>query len=166
MDFLNNNFYLAKRKMKLKILNLLVVSLVTFVVLSPGIIIFNLIWGKHIELVRTQNLSEEFTKINQEQINQCSDPSFLQTQSINYPPSLGDRITDKRLLPVHNFLGSLYQIVQKYQIMTILQWLLVAVPIGIGLAILVYDRYLVYRSAVFRAQVEMLERLWQQSIEQ
>ena len=50
--------------------------------------------------------------------------------------------------------------------MTILQWLLVAVPIGIGLAILLYDRYLVYRSAVFRSQVEMLERLWQQSIEQ
>jgi hypothetical protein len=44
--------------------------------------------------------------------------------------------------------------------------LVLATPICIGLGIIGYDRYLVYRAAVFKAQVEMLEKLWQQSIEQ
>lgn len=47
-----------------------------------------------------------------------------------------------------------------------MQWFFLLTPICVGLGIIAYDRYLVYRNAVFQEQVEMLERLWQQSIEQ
>jgi hypothetical protein len=142
--------------MKLKILNVLTVSLVTLAVLSPGIIVFNLIWGRHIELVKTQNLSCQVTKMNK-----GSEPFFSQPESINTLQSPA-----KKKLPQHNFFEQLQILVTKYKIATILQWLVLGTPVGIGLGILVYDRYLVYRTAVLKAQIEMLERLWQQSIEQ
>ncbi|MEA5549999.1 hypothetical protein VB713_03210 [Anabaena cylindrica UHCC 0172] len=142
--------------MKLKILNVLTVGLVTLAVLSPGIIVFNLIWGRHIELVKTQNLSCQVTNINK-----GSEPAFLQPESINTPHSPANKKLSKR-----NFFVQLQILVEQYKIATILQWLVLVTPICIGLGIIVYDRYLVYRTAVLKAQVEMLERLWQQSIEQ
>jgi hypothetical protein len=142
--------------MKLKILNVLTVGVVTLAVLSPGIIVFNLIWGRHIELVKTQNLSCQVTKINQ-----GSDFLSLQQKSIN---TLQSPIQEQ--LAPHNFFVKVQILVEQYKIVTILQWLVLCIPIGIGLGIIAYDRYLVYRAAVFQAQVEMLERLWQQSIEQ
>jgi hypothetical protein len=142
--------------MKLKILNVLTVGVVTLAVLAPGIIVFNLIWGRHIELVKTQNLSCQVTNINQ-----GSEFLSLQPKSINTLPSP----THQKLSP-HNFFVQLQILVEQYKIATILQWLVLATPICIGLGIIAYDRYLVYRAAVFKAQVEMLEKLWQQSIEQ
>lgn len=50
--------------------------------------------------------------------------------------------------------------------MNILQWIFLITPICIGVLIIAYDRYLVYRSAVLKAQIAMLERMWQESIEQ
>jgi hypothetical protein len=141
--------------MKLKICNVVTVGLVTLAVLSPGIMVFNLIFGEHIEFVKTQNLSSEVTNINKSYTT-----LFLPSQSINILESL----TEKNLTP-NNFFLQLQMIVQQYKIITILQCLVFITPIGIGLGIIAYDRYLVYRAAVFKAQVEMLERLWQQSIE-
>ncbi|TAF09398.1 MAG: hypothetical protein EAZ77_05160 [Nostocales cyanobacterium] len=142
--------------MKLKILNVLTVGLVTLVVLAPGIIVFNLIWERHLELVKTQNFSCEVTKINQ-----GYEPLSLQPQSINTLQSLADK-----KLSQHSFFVQLQILAEQYKIATILQWLVLATPICIGFGIIGYDRYLVYRAAVLKAQVEMLERLWQQSIEQ
>ncbi|MBD2295265.1 hypothetical protein H6G06_17720 [Anabaena sphaerica FACHB-251] len=142
--------------MKLKILNVLTVGLVALAVLSPGIIVFNLIWGRHIELVRTQNLSCELTKINK-----GSDSLSLQPQSITTLQSPANQ-----KLSQHNFFVQMQILVEQYKIATILQWLVLTIPICIGFGIIGYDRYLVYRAAVFKAQVEMLEKLWQQSIEQ
>ncbi|MBD2569791.1 hypothetical protein [Anabaena lutea] len=142
--------------MKLKILNILTVCFVTLAVLSPGLLVFNLIWGRHIELVKTQNLSCQVTNINK-----GSDSLSLQPESINTPQSPANRKLSK-----YNFFVQLQILVEQYRIATILQWLVLGTPICIGFGILVYDRYLVYRTAVLKAQVEMLERLWQQSIEQ
>lgn len=142
--------------MKLKIFNVLTVGLVTLAVLAPGIIVFNLIWGRHIELVKTQNFSCQVTKINKD-----SDSLSLQPSSTNTLPSP----VNQKLSP-HNFFIQLQILAEQYKIATILQWLVLATPICIGFGIIVYDRYLVYRAAVFKAQVEMLERLWQQNIEQ
>jgi hypothetical protein len=115
--------------MKVKLLNVLTVCVVTLTVLSPTLVVCGVIWGRHTELVKTQNLPCEVNKIN----SQSDITSLRQMQS-----------------------GS-----------NILQWLLVLTPICLGLGIIGYERYLVYRAAVFQAQVEMLERLWQQhSIEQ
>jgi hypothetical protein len=145
--------------MKLKVLNVLTVGVITLAVLTPGIIVFNVVWGQHLELVKTQNLSCQVTNINKD----SESLSFLSLpqQSINslqFP-------TNSKLSP-HNFFVQLHIIVEKYKIFTILQWIVLSTPICIGLGIIAYDRYLVYRAAVFKAQVEMLERLWEQSIEQ
>lgn len=142
--------------MKLKILNVLTVGVVTLAVLAPGIIVFNLIWGRHIELVKTQNLSCQVTNINQ-----GSEFVSLQPKSIN---NLQSPTHDKS--STHNFFVQLQMLIEQYKIAKILQWLVLTTPICIGLGIIAYDRYLVYRAAVFKAQVEMLEKLWQQSIEQ
>jgi hypothetical protein len=142
--------------MKLKLLNVLTASLVTLAILYPGIIVFNLIWGRHIELVKTQNLSCQVTKIKK-----GYNPLSLQPESINTP-----QFPANRKLSRHNFFVQLQILAEQYKIATILQWLVLCTPIGIGFGILGYDRYLVYRAAVLKAQVEMLERLWQQSIEQ
>ena len=127
---------------------MLTVGIVTIAVLSPGIIVFNLVWGQHLELVKTQNLSCQVTNINQ-------DSQSLSLQSPSQP----------KLSP-HNLFVQLHTIVEQYKILTILRWIVFSTPICIGLGIIAYDRYLIYRAAVFKAQVEMLERLWEQSIEQ
>ncbi|MBK1986796.1 hypothetical protein A0J48_004430 [Sphaerospermopsis aphanizomenoides BCCUSP55] len=142
--------------MKLKILKVLTVSLVTLAVLSPGIIVFNLIWGRHIELVKTQNLSCQFSNINK-----GYDPLSLQPKSINKPES-----PTNIKLSQPNFFMQLQILAEQYKLATIWQWLVLGTPICIGFGILGYDRYVVYRAAVLKAQIEMLERLWQQSIEQ
>ncbi|ADI65048.1 hypothetical protein [Trichormus azollae] len=142
--------------MKLKLLDVLTASLVTLAILYPGIIVFNLICGRHIELVNTQNLSCQVTKIKK-----GYNPLSLQLESINTP-----QFPANRKLSRHNFFVQLQILAEQYKIATILQWLVLFTPIGIGFGILGYDRYLVYRAAVLKAQVEMLERLWQQSIEQ
>ncbi|MUG92586.1 hypothetical protein F7734_08990 [Scytonema sp. UIC 10036] len=42
-------------------------------------------------------------------------------------------------------------------------WLMFFSPIGFGLGIALYDRYVVYRTSVLQRQVEMLERLWERN---
>ncbi|NET00261.1 MAG: hypothetical protein F6K61_06695 [Sphaerospermopsis sp. SIO1G1] len=142
--------------MKFKILNLLTVSIVTLAVLAPGMIVFNLVWQKHIELVKTQNLSCQITKINQSS-------EFLAPQ----PTSINSlQFTVENKLSPHNFFAQIKIIVKQYKILTIFKWFVLSIPILIGFGVIAYDRYLLHRAAVFKAQVEMLERLWKQSIEQ
>lgn len=142
--------------MKVKLLNALTVCVVTLAVLSPGLIVFGVIWGKHIELVKTQNLSCE---VNNNSIGtHALAPRQDGTHTSQYQAST--KFSNQ------TFLRRLQIAAEHYQIATILQWLCLFIPICIGLGIIGYDRYLVYRSAVLQEQVEMLERLWQQSIEQ
>jgi uncharacterized membrane protein YqjE len=42
--------------MKVKLLNVLTVSLVTLALISPGAVVFAIVWGQHREFVKTQNL--------------------------------------------------------------------------------------------------------------
>ncbi|MFY7799272.1 MAG: hypothetical protein ACOVQ3_09895 [Dolichospermum sp.] len=142
--------------MKVKFLNLLTVSLVTLALISPGIIVFAIVWGQHKEFVKTQNLSCELPKIN------IASPQLApQTKIINTQPSLV-----KVKLSDNNFLHQLEIAVKKYKLATILQWLFLVTPIFIGVVIIAYDRYLVYRAAVLKEHIAMLERMWEQSIEQ
>ncbi|MTJ09607.1 hypothetical protein [Anabaena sp. UHCC 0204] len=142
--------------MKVKLLNVLTVSLVTLALISPGIVVFSLVWGHHREFVKTQNLSCELQKINI-----ASPTVFPQTKIIATQPPLA-----KVKLSNNNFLYQLQMAAKKYKLATILQWLFLVTPICIGVGIIAYDRYLVYRAAVFRENIAMLERMWQQSIEQ
>ncbi|AFZ27505.1 hypothetical protein Cylst_5494 [Cylindrospermum stagnale PCC 7417] len=142
--------------MKVKLLNVLTVCVVTLAVLSPGLVVFGVIWGRHIELVKTQNLSCE---VNHNSIGThalAPHPDGTHPSQYQASTKLSNR----------TFLRRLQMATEHYQIATILQWLCLFTPICIGLGIIGYDRYLVYRAAVLQEQIEMLERLWQHSIEQ
>jgi hypothetical protein len=131
--------------MRSKLLNVLTVGLVTLAMISPGLAVFGMVWGKHIELVKIQNLSCGINKI------------ALDSHPANF---------SSKKLPDHSFLQQLQIVSEEYKITTILQWFVLGTPICIGLGVIAYDRYLVYRAAVLKRQIQMLERLWQQSIEQ
>ena len=142
--------------MKVKLLNMLTVSLVTLALISPGIIVFTIVWGQHREFVKTQNLSCELPKIN------IASPQLVpQTKIINTQPFLV-----KVKSSDNNFLHQLKIAAKKYKLVIILQWLFLVTPICVGVGIIAYDRYLVYRAAVLKEHIAMLEKMWQQSIEQ
>ncbi|MBW4554908.1 MAG: hypothetical protein KME59_03030 [Trichormus sp. ATA11-4-KO1] len=136
--------------MKVKLLNVLTVCLVTLVVISPGLVVFSIVWGRHLELVKMQNSVCEFNKISTS--NNVLIPQTANTNLSQYQTSI--KISDR------NVVNSL-----QYKVVAILQWFALITPIFVGLGIIVYDRYLVYRAAILKEQVEMLERVWQQSIE-
>ncbi|MDF5735807.1 MULTISPECIES: hypothetical protein [unclassified Nostoc] len=140
--------------MKTKLLNVLTVCVVTLAVLSPELVIFGIVWERHLELVKSQNLACEVNKTS-------TDASAFPSQTEGtHSPQTSIQSYDRNV--VHQMLT----VAEQYKFATILQWFFLLTPICIGLAILFYDRYLVHRAAVLREQVEMLERLWQQSIEQ
>ncbi len=142
--------------MKVKFLNVLTVCLVTLAVLSPGLVVLSVVWGRHLELVKTQNLACEF-KNNSSGDNTLSP----QTSSTNSSQSQASIQLSER-----NAVNQVMTSVEQYKLAAILQWFVLLTPIFVGLGIIVYDRYLVYRAAVLQEQIEMLERLWQHSIEQ
>ncbi len=142
--------------MRVKLLNIITVCAIILAVLSPEILVFGIIWERHIELVKTQTLTCDIN-------NNISGYDALPPQSESenfsqYQASI--KISDCTLN--HQKLIA----VQQYQFTTIVQWFFILTPIFLGLGIIIYDRYLVYRAAVLREQIETLERLWQQSIEQ
>jgi len=138
--------------MRVKLLNVLTVCVVTFVVLSPVLVVFSVVWERHIELVKPQNVACE--------VNNSSNLSLLlnstHSSQLKAPLQSSNR----------NVVNQMLTIGEQYKLATILQWFFVLTPICVGLGIIFYDRYLFYRAAVLKEQVEMLERLWQQSIEQ
>ncbi|AFY41411.1 hypothetical protein [Nostoc sp. PCC 7107] len=134
--------------MKVKLLNVLTVCLVALIVISPAMVALKVVWEKHGELVKAQNLICEVNNINK--VNQALEP--VVTAGVN---NCDRHIVNQPLTT--DFV---------YKLAIILQWFILLTPVCIGLGILVYDRYLVHRAAVFQEQVEMLEKLWQQSIEQ
>ncbi|CEJ46183.1 hypothetical protein [Umezakia ovalisporum] len=141
--------------MKVKLINVLAVCLVTLVVFSPVLVVFSIVWGRHLEFVKMQNLVCEIHKDalnNSALILQQTDTTLSPNQTIQ---EKSDRNLVNRLLIA----------AEEYKLVTILQWFVLITPIFVGLGIIVYDRYLVYRAAILKERVEMLERLWQQSIE-
>ncbi|BAY13766.1 hypothetical protein [Calothrix sp. NIES-2098] len=142
--------------MKVKLLNVLVVCVVTLAVLSPAILVFSMVWGRHIELVKAQNLT---CAVNNN--SRANDFLAPQGESLTYSHNQTSISTSKSHLKTRNLTA-----VEQYQLATILEWFFLITPICVGLGIIGYDKYIAYRNAIFREQVEMLERLWQESIEQ
>ncbi len=137
--------------MRSRIVNIITVCLITLAVLSPGVVVFGIIWGRHIELLEIKNSTYAVNQIGKNTTDEALNQSLLTTQQEETKPN-----------PAQEILTT----VEQYKIATLLEWFFLFFPICIGLAILFYDRYLVYRSAVLQEQIEMLERLWHQSIEQ
>ncbi|BBD66447.1 hypothetical protein NIES4072_62830 [Nostoc commune NIES-4072] len=140
--------------MKAKLLNLLTVCVVTLVVLSPGLVVFGIVWERHLELVKSQNLACEINKTSR------NAPILASQTEGTHSPQTSIKSSDR------NVIHQMLTVAEQYKFATILQWFFLLTPICIGLGILFYDRYLVHRAAVLKEQVEMLERLWQHSIEQ
>lgn len=141
--------------MKLKLLNVLTVCLITLVVFYPGLVVFSIVWGRHVEFVKMQNLACELHKKN------TGNP-------VLNSPDIGKDISHCRTsitISDRKVVNQILTAAEQYKLVTILQWFVIITPIFVGLGIIVYDRYLVYRAAILKQQVEMLERLWQQSIE-
>lgn len=139
--------------MKAKLLNVLTVCLVALVVISPGLVVLSLVWEKHTEFVRTQKFTNDFNKISpvSSQLiggNKSSTSQIVTPSSINHNMNQLDTIADS------------------YKLAIIIQWFIVLIPIFVGLGIIIHDRYLLYRAAILKEQVAMLEKLWGQSIEQ
>ncbi len=137
--------------MRSRIVNIITVCLVTLAVLSPGVVVFGIIWGRHIELLEINNSTYAVNQIGTDTADSALNQNLLATKQEDTKPN-----------PAQEILTT----VEQYKIATFLEWFFLFFPICIGLAILFYDRYLVYRAAVLQEQIEMLERLWQQSIEQ
>ncbi|MCC5665650.1 hypothetical protein LC653_17415 [Nostoc sp. CHAB 5784] len=140
--------------MKAKLLNLLTVCVVTLVVLSPGVVVFGIVWERHLELVKSHNLACEVNKTSRDA------PILAPRTEGTHSPQTSIQSSDR------NVIHQMLTVAEQYKFATILQWFFLLTPICVGLGILFYDRYLVHRAAVLKEQVEMLERLWQHSIEQ
>ncbi|MBW4615796.1 MAG: hypothetical protein KME21_21450 [Desmonostoc vinosum HA7617-LM4] len=143
--------------MKARIFNVFAVCLVTLVVLSPGLVVIGVVWERHTELIKSQNLANEIRRTKEsDRILTFPETGVSDSQyhQASIPPS------------ERNVIDQLLTVTEQYKLVTILQWFFLLIPIGVGVGVIFYDRYLVYRTAVLKEQVEMLERLWRQSIEQ
>ena len=139
--------------MKVKLLNVLKVCAITLGVFYPAVVAFSIVWDKHVEFVTVEHLSDELASKNiLYSAVMAESPDISQCQT-------SITIDDRPVMT--SVLASLHQ----YKLFTIVKWFLLITPIGVGLAIIIYDRYLVYRAAVFKAQVAMLERVWQHNTE-
>lgn len=136
--------------MNSKLVNVFTVCLITLAVILPATTVFGLVWEKHLEFVKTQ---QNIPSYNQTIGNECS-ASLLQTNSLINDSKLYINSNEKKL-----------NLSDKYQTRNIGRWIFLFVPLCIGTAIYFYDRHLVYRAKLFQQQVEMLEKLWQQSLE-
>jgi ABC-type phosphate transport system permease subunit len=125
--------------MKAKLLKIFTVCLVTFVILSPEIAVFGLVWQQHLYLEKNNLIVHKNYLQNQQDI--LVHKSFLQDDS--------DR--------------SFLFIVNKYKTIFILESLLICIPVGIGISVFAYEKYLIYRAEVYRKQVAILEKIWQRS---
>ncbi|MBO3461038.1 hypothetical protein G7B40_018330 [Aetokthonos hydrillicola Thurmond2011] len=142
--------------MKLKIVNVLTVCLITLAVLSPELVVFGVVWEQHMELVEIQHLACESNQSNPAKLELAP----KQEVKTSYQHKRRNKFFNT------DFFEQILTIAEQYNIDNILQRFLLLIPILLGLLAFLYDRYLTYRAAIFQKRVEMLERLWQHSIEQ
>ena len=146
----------GRANMKCKFVKILTVCLITLAVLFPEVVVFGVVWDRHMSLVQIQHLA---CKGNQ-----------ISTGKLAFYPKQEDLVSDRYQTSnkfFHaNFVEQFLTFNEHCKIVKIMQWLFLFIPIFLGILTLVYDRYLMYRAAIFQQQVEMLEKLWQQSIEQ
>lgn len=136
--------------MKFKVFKVLTVCLVTLGVLAPALATFGIILKQNIStpdvlplVYELKNSSQGYNNstLTQETIWSQKETESLESCTASLP---------RQLLPT----------AQEDP----LKFIFFILPLGICLGIFLYDRYYVYRTTVLKEQVEMLERLWQQSV--
>jgi|GEM_PF-3334485 len=140
--------------MKFTLLNLLTVSLVTFAVISPDLLVLAVVWDKHMDLVENQYLVSPGKTVSGEHqsvsyINTATESSQPANQ-INY--SYAD-LTE----PLMTFEAEAI-------LLKITLGVLFFLPLFIWSLILIHQKYMVYRASIYQKKVEFLERMWQQSM--
>ncbi len=151
--------------MRLQFLKFLTIFLLTLTVLSPELAVLSIVWEQHMQLVETQHLVCEVNPSHTGESNiisiQETNTLFLQLKCTKYAQETADiKIFDVK------FLQKLLTHAQVYKVVDFLKWFFVFFPIFLGILAFLYDRYIVYRATVFQQKIDMLERLWQESIEQ
>jgi hypothetical protein len=142
--------------MKSKFVQFFTVCFVTFVVLSPALAVFSIIWERHIELVQIRALNCEINRSREHSVQLAPIQKSKNSYSDQSQTQLFDtKFTNQSLISLEN-----------PQTVKLLQFLFLFFPILIGVFVILYDKYLIYRTVNFQQQVEMLERIWQQNIEQ
>lgn len=138
---------------KLKLVNVCAVCLITLALIFPSITVFGWVWEKHIEYIEiqqnvstyNQDINSNYSRLLVENDYLISDRDFSNLELVSNETSLDWS--------------------DNYQHHHLWRWVFLFVPLCIGIAVYFYDRYLVYRAHIFQQQVEMLEKLWQQSLE-
>jgi hypothetical protein len=141
--------------MKSKLVQICTVGLITLLVLSPELVILSIIWEQHLELVQPQELACD---VNQSSSNQV-ELAPLEDGKNSYQLRLKSQFSDTK------FNQRSLTNTENYKIVKILQLFFLLFPIFVGVFVILYDRYLSYRTSVLQQQVEMLERVWQNNIE-
>jgi hypothetical protein len=150
--------------MKGKVVSILTVGLVTLAVLSPELVVFGIVWQRHLELEKIYNADTFTTNIDLD-VNIPNTPntrSYLKSDESN---SFLHSFETQQKLNAVTFVQELSALLKKYSFFVILQRLLLFIPIGISITIFIYDRYLSYRATVYKEQVDMLEKMWHFNIE-
>ncbi|PAX52486.1 hypothetical protein [Brunnivagina elsteri] len=141
--------------MKTKLIQLLTVSLVTLVILSPEILVFGLIWQNHLELEKT-NFSIQSDNSGQ--------TSNLQNNYVNNNDLNQQHVEN---LPILNSeKQESLDLLDTFKIILLIELLLFSLPVGLGLIFFLYDKYLMHRYTNYQKQIELLEEIWQYSIEE
>lgn len=99
--------------MKSKFVQFFTVCFVTFVVLSPALVVFSIIWERHTELVQIRALSCEIDKSRENSVQLAP----MQKSKNSYPDKSQTQLFDTKF--TNQSLISL----EKHQIVTILQFL-------------------------------------------
>lgn len=145
-------------KMKLKIVKIITVCLITLGVITPSLVTFGLIYEQHsfqklhYVVYKFQGIHEGVHKsiFNYKITDSQKDFGRLACSAANITSQLTNT-------PVNQ---------QKAIAIFLLQLIFIIFPISLALGTLLYNRYCIYRTAVFKDKVQMLERMWQQSIQQ
>ncbi|GAC1492885.1 MAG: hypothetical protein NVS2B14_05780 [Chamaesiphon sp.] len=133
----------AKSAIKAKFFNLITVCLATSGLLAPAQVAFGYSTERQINLEQAQHLA----CVKEGQHLLCN----VEPQGAVVSPSSIDIV-----LPLPNP-------AQQKSIANILLWFSYILPCGICLGIFLYDRYCATRTAALQQQIEVLEKLWQQS---
>jgi hypothetical protein len=147
--------------MRSKFVKLLTVYLVALAIIFPALVVFDVVWQRHLELKKIQLLACES---NHYSLNTAADFS---SKSNFY--SMGTCVSSIReketiLHQKNKIFDVFFSDKQDEKFIYFVEWFLF-MPVVLGFGVFLYNKYLLYQAAVFQKQVEMLERLWQQNIE-
>lgn len=130
--------------LNLKLKQIITVSLISFILLTPTLIVYAEIWQWHLDFLNAQSVSNNANQF-------VSEISLLATStSCEMGIERSDWTQQRSTLNLltQNFLFTLCLI-----------------PLAVVLGILLQKTYRLYRAYIFRQQVQRLERLWQQNMQ-